>query len=414
MAHKNRFLLLLLVIIALVLVLCRPARRSFSEGERKKILILTTTGWGNFQASKALEHYLQNDYQVKLCYALKDLLAPLDPLYHITSQRYQGEEFYNLFVPGKHFRLLGWIYSLGSWYIQGQKKRIHTIFSNYFTKMQPDLIISVIPIINNIVLDVAQELNIPFLLVPTDLDVTPYIIDITNPTYKKFYIGLPFDDEEIKKPLVDARIPNEQIFIVGAPLKTDFFTSAVAEAMADVSAEVLTKADKPTIMILMGSYGSDEITHYVTELLKVEMPIHIIACIGKNEKSKVQLEALSIPSHINLTIVGFTEHIADYMAVSDILISKSGTLSVCEALYMNVPLFLDATSALLPWEKFNHHFIKKHGFGVCIENFPDVAPLVTKMLQDNDWLQFYRENSAKLEKKDCSREVVELVEKIIK
>jgi processive 1,2-diacylglycerol beta-glucosyltransferase len=379
---------------------------------KKKILILTTIGGGgNLEAGKAIESYLKNDYQVESSFVFRDILKELDPLKFITAEEYSGEEFYNLLMPGKYFRILGLMYELGAWYIQLQKEKVHAALRDYITQNQPDLLISVIPIINNIVLDVAQELDIPFLLMPTDLDISPYIINIEKPAYEKFYIGLPFDDEEIMAPLETAHIPRHYITIVGSPLKTHFF---IKKNKTILKKKYTFDPHKPVIMTLMGSHGSDDMKEYVTQLLKIDLPAHIIACIGKNEKSQKELSKLSVPDHLSLSIVGFTPDIADYMAISDILISKSGTLSLSEALYTNLPLLLDATSSLLPWEKFNHQFIKQHGFGTSIKQFDEIAPLVSAMIKDKSWLNLYKNNIEKWEKKNFPVEIKKLVERIFK
>ena len=53
--------------------------------------------------------------------------------------------------------------------MQLRHKEIQQLLHDYFIQTKPSLIISVIPLINNIILDAAQELNIPFMMVPTDL-----------------------------------------------------------------------------------------------------------------------------------------------------------------------------------------------------------------------------------------------------
>src|SRR5438045_9662837 len=116
---------------------------------------------------------------------------------------------------------------------------------------------------------------------------------------------------------------------------------------------------------------------YIAELLKISKPFHLLACIGSNESCRANIEKLlSTAPHISSFVIGFTENIADYMTMSDLIITKSGTLSVCESLYKNLPLFLDATSSILVWEKFNHTFIKNQGFGISIANYNEVVPLI--------------------------------------
>lgn len=376
----------------------------------KKIIILTSSGGGgHLSASSALETYLCSDYEPESVHVFK-LLQHLDPILMLTDNKYSCEELFNVLLPKKYARSLNWIYRLGSRYIQWRKKDIHKKLRHHFIEQNPALIISVVPILNNIVLEVAQELRIPFLLIPTDLNISMYIMHIMNPTYKQFYIGLAFNDKDIMKYIKKNRISNDHITILGPPLKADFFIHKNKDLLKQ---EYLIVEHKPVIMILMGSQGSNETEKYTKQLLTLSFPVHLLVCIGKNIKSKNSLAKLSIPAHISISIIDFTPHIADYMTMADILISKSGTQSVCEALYTNIPLFLDATSTTLPWEQFNHTFIKKHHFGELIKKYKQIVPLVTSLIQDSQKLTFYKHNIKKLEKKVFTKELLLLLEKIV-
>lgn len=373
---------------------------------KKKILILTSLAGGNKHAAQAMQEYLKNDYEIELCPAFEHILAPIDPFKVITFGLSSGEKFYNTFVPGKHFEFLGWLYGQGRWYYgQFQKEKSHNLLRNYFIESKADLIISVIPVINNIILEVAQELHKPFILAPTDLDIEPYIMNISNPTYKNFYLSLPFNDPDITAPLDKANI---SYHTVGAPLKPSFFTPKDKIALRK---KYTISGEKPTVMILMGSLGSNDIKNYAIQLLSLKKPCNLLILTGSNEESKDDLEKLKLfmPSHITMEIIGNTDFVADYMALSDLFITKSGTMSVCEALYMNLPMFLDATSTLLPWEKFNHHFIKKDIFGLSIRSYDDIAGLVNNILEHPDELELYKNNIKKLEKKNFSIEFPALI-----
>jgi UDP-N-acetylglucosamine:LPS N-acetylglucosamine transferase len=263
---------------------------------------------------------------------------------------------------------------------------------------------------NYIILDIAQELRIPFLLIPTDLDVTLYIQRIKHPTYKQFYIGLSFDDKDILKPIKKNHIAPAHIITLGAPLKTDFFAHQKKDFLKE---QYNIPKNKPVIMLLMGSRGSYETEKYTQQLLKIPFPTHLLVCIGKNLKSKEVVQTFAVPEHITLSLIEFTPHIADYMTIADVLISKSGTQSVCEALYKNIPLFIDALTNPLPWEKFNHIFIKKHHFGQLIKKYKQIMPLMTSLIEEPQQLVTYKHNIKKLEKKNFSQELLTLVKKIV-
>ena len=385
--------------------------------KKKKILILTSFTGGNKLAAEAMQEYLEPDYEVQLCKPFIEILYPIDPIHSMTLGTYSGEQLYNKFVTGGHFDFLGWIYGMGKDYIQSEKKATtHDLLHNYFKEHNPDLIISVIPVINNIVLDVAREMEKPFILAPTDLDVSPYITDITNPNYEKFYLCSIFDDPDIMEPIQKANIP---IHIVGAPLKSAFFTPTPKDKIypKDPNLKLYNyDSKKPTIMVLMGSGGLDDIKKYAIQLLLLKNPCNLIMCVGNNKDSEIELNKLKpmAPPHITMDVIGWTKYIADYMALSDLFITKSGTMSVCEALYRNLPLLLDKTSEVLLWEQFNHHFVKKHGFGQSIPQYDAVVPLVDTLLGQPRLLGIYRKNIEQFEKKTFPKEFRELVDKILK
>lgn len=377
---------------------------------KNKILILTSTGGGgHFAASTAIEAQLKKNYEVSAVNVFKDLLKPLDPFSFFTLSKYSGEEIYNTFAPSKSFRILSLFYYFGIWYMQFRRTEIQTILHDYFVQTKPALIISVIPLINNIILDAAQELNIPFVIVPTDLDLHMYLRSIDKPTFKQFKVCLPFDDEQIMPPVRDVHIPDDQTTVVGMPLKADFFET---KNKRNLKIQLGIPRNKPVIMLLMGSQGSD-VENYAQQLTKINQPAHLLLCIGTNETSKKAIEALTFQKHTTVSVVGFTDRISDYMAVSDLLITKSGTLSVCEAIYMNLPMLLDATSYILPWEKFNHTFIKHHNFGDSITEYAMIEPLVSSLLLNKKKLKEYKLNLKNFKKKKNKDEIEQLIKQML-
>jgi len=377
----------------------------------KKILILTSIGGGgHISTSSALFSYLSKDFEIQTINLFKDLLSPLDLFHKLTFGRFHGEDIYNYFISKKKVWILTLFYKLGIWNIALQKRKIKKIVLDYIKQNNYDLIISVIPFANHIILEAAQELNIPFLLIPTDLDLRTYLIGISQPQYEKFYLAIPFYDKRIYAQIDDAKIPHHHIHIIGALLRNDFYLMKNTHHLKN---ELNLPKDKHIVMILMGAQGSCEMVKFIQALSAITVPIHIIACIGKYNSIKTKLNSIKLPPHISLSIITFTSHIADFMTTADILITKSGSISVFESIYMHTPMLLDATSMILPWEEFNHHFIKQHNFGTSISSYKHVAPLTESILKNKKVLSFYKTNLIQFHKKNGKEEIIKLINTIL-
>jgi processive 1,2-diacylglycerol beta-glucosyltransferase len=377
----------------------------------KKILILTSSGGGgHLSTSNALAFYLKNDYDTTTLNIFADLLQSLDPLRVLTRNSFGLEDFYNFFIQKNQSWLLTLFYRWGVWFIRLRRKKIEALLQDYCQKHAIDLIISVIPIINNITLTVAQKLDIPFLLIPTDLDTRTYLVDIQNPDYKKFYLAIPFDDPQIDAPIIQAHINKNQLLTIKTLLRPDFFENKNILLLKN-------KLDIPdntvTVMILMGARGSHTIEKLCKEMAHIKKPMHLIVCIGTYEKIKKNIEKIRFPSTTTISLVDFTQHISDLMAVSDIIFSKSGSISVYEALCMNKPLLLDATSKVLPWELFNHHFVENHHFGKSIKKYSDIIPLISSLIADPKQLTTYHNNLKAFNAKNSTREITSVIKDIL-
>jgi len=272
------------------------------------------------------------------------------------------------------------------------------------------MVISVVPLINGALLDATEQLNIPLIVIPTDLDSRTFVEGINYPSYKKFRYCLPFDDTTIKTTIKNAQICNSQVIVSGFPIRADFFEPKDTAALRQ-SYGIPT--DTPVILLMLGGLGSADIVPFITQLKKIELPVHLLVCIGKSEHLRGALARIVLPEHINMTIVSFTNRVSDLMAIADLLITKSGSVSVCEGLYMGIPMLLDGTSSsILRWEKLNHSFIRKHHIGTTVHKHGDIAQLATKILTSKQ-KDAPIKNSFSFEKNDARKELVSVVNSLL-
>lgn len=125
---------------------------------------------------------------------------------------------------------------------------------------------------------------------------------------------------------------------------------------------------------------------YVKKILSLGMDIHLLICVGRDKVLKKRIEQLIgclMRKPTTCTVIGFTDQIADLMAVSNLLITKTGSLSVNEAVHMKLPMLLDCTSKVLFWEQPNIGFVKERGFGEAITSLNHLETMLASYLPDN-------------------------------
>lgn len=377
----------------------------------KKILILSCeSGGGHISATKAIQQYLIHDYYLMEIEFFDVILKSIDPLPYITGNKYKSEDVYNYCLQRKWTLLPNILYYNSLFYFFIFKRVIKRLVREYFDSIKPDLIISDIPIINGLVYAVCQEQNIPFLIVPTDLDPSTFLrsLRIKN---NNLLITRTFDDHLIEQKFDQFSIPKNKLVLAGFPLRQQFFEEKNIHLIKE---HYQISPEKKVILILMGAAGSKASLLYVKELLSNPLSLHLIVCLGKNGRIRKDLMNLKLPVNISMTILGPIENIADLMAISDICITKCGTVSVCEAIYMNLPMLLDNTSTPLKWEKFNIKFVTAHNFGFVINRYSQVNSMVISILTDTLLYKSLKNSLEAYHKEFFGTHIKQLVKSLLK
>jgi processive 1,2-diacylglycerol beta-glucosyltransferase len=377
----------------------------------KKILIYSSIGGGGHEsARKAITAYLEHDYDISYEHMFDTTLAPMDLIHYITFKNYSGVRMYNYFVQRKFFRLINLSYYLGRKYIHFFNKLINRNIKKSVIKHKPDLVISVIPIVNNAILAITKQMNIPLIIIPTDLDVNTFVFGLKGPYPKNFRFILAFKNNGIESTICQADIPNEQKIIGGFPIRPEFFTPKNRDA---IKQKYNLPNNKPIILLLMGAAGSIGSYEYAKYIAQIKQPMHLIVVLGRDKQLRSKIKKINFPDYITITIFDFIEEMADLMAVSDICITKSGTVSVMETIYSDLPVLLDATNNVLAWEQFNHDFIRRNNFGESIFLYKNIAEKVSYYISHPEQIKKIKENIASFEKKNLGIEIKKIIEKLL-
>lgn len=363
----------------------------------KKIIIFTSSGGnGHVSAMRAIQACLEDEYTVKPVFIFEEVFKNVDPIAIISWGHFTGENLYNFFLRRKWYKILNLFYRIGYRYFSWREQTITHILEAYLAQEKPAVIISVVPIINGAIMQAAHHNKIPFLLVPTDLDVYTFVRGIKHPAYKNFHMTLGFNDPILWKSVQQFSINPTSVTVAGLPLRKEFFEPKDPVALKQ---EFGIPNGKPVILLIMGGQGNTSIATFTQQLAALTIPAHLIICVGKDESVKKQLAKITVNPGISYTILGFTQRISDLLAISDLLITKSGSVSFWEGISMEVPMILDSTCTLLYWECLNHTLLKKNNLGICLENTDDLKGIVTMLLADTNKYAQIKKNLTALDKK---------------
>jgi hypothetical protein len=361
---------------------------------KKKILVLISEGGGGHKsAGESLRETLGSFYDVEVINVMGEVLQPLDSLSVITNRTLSGEDLYNLFLQwGFHFITRLYV-AIGNRYMIMNCQKVEDLFARYLNseKKLPDLIISTIPVFNCGLILASRQKEIPFLLLPTDLDTKLCLNgmkELSIDDHNFFRLALPYDDPDVRVKVVqNSNLKAEQLEVTGFPVRRASQKKYSEKEIQNLRKKHGLFEGYQTITLLAGAQGGELIFEHTKNVSRIHSKMRLEAniCVGLNGRigqtiidwllrkggTLIQRDAkcTSIRSKqgVILHIRGFTREIIEIMACSKLLITKTGSCSVNEGIYLGVPLLLDNTrhssARHFWWERFNIHFIKKLGVG---------------------------------------------------
>jgi len=386
------------------------AIQPFSYSRKKKILVLVSHGGGGHKsAGEAIEQILGSSYDVEIANAFETILRNIDPLSLITGGAYTGEDLYNFLLKNHQKKFLRLLVESGRKAINGP--RVKRAFDKYFSKTAtlPDLIISTIPWMNYGAICAAHAREIPYLIVPTDLDGSTFLSGFPeNATPLNFKIALSYDDPQIREiTFQNKQLCDQQLHLIGFPVKPACLHKYSSQEQAKIRSMFHLFESHKTITLVMGAVGGNLIYNHLKSIISLDprehgLHLELNVCTGSNVKMATKLQELllaegarPLPNNTYLLPTGFVVHVRGYvsnliqlMAVSDLVITKTGSCTVNEVIYLEKKLLLDntdrSTARYLAWEEFNVPFVEKYGLGLQFTDSRQLPMLIPSILKYPD------------------------------
>lgn len=137
-------------------------------------------------------------------------------------------------------------------------------------------------------------------------------------------------------------VPESKIAVTGIPVRPGFGRRHDKVA---IRARYGLHPDRPIVLFLSGGFAAGPMRRSILGLWMERRDIQILAVCGRNERMRRQVAALPRPAGAVLHALGFVEHPDELMAISDLVVSKSGGITTSECMASGKPLFISASIA---------------------------------------------------------------------
>ncbi|MCB0214202.1 MAG: hypothetical protein KDJ52_32990 [Anaerolineae bacterium] len=345
----------------------------------KKVLIISNNSGGGHRhtAGTLTQALTQYGWQPEVVSIYQEIFPDYFNILGI-----EGEAFYNKLVLTRE--MTGFVYRLFficAYYLimVPHRQKLAKRLAEFLAQKQPDLVISLIPGLNQIIADSVRQVEppIPFAILQTDLfefhepfwltpkgswfvaDDHTYTIVGTDEAYQQVCSMFVTDTERVFK-------------LSGTLINPCFFE----KPQFDIAAErrILGLAsDRPVGLFLYGGFAPHRVLKAAKALNRLGSEAQFIFICGKNEVLKHRLEAVA--TRYNKVVVGYTSQVPYYMHLSDFLIGKPGPGTIMEGLAANLPLLMDISNVIIH-ESNNIAWVERYGFGL---SFNDTTQLLARI-----------------------------------
>ncbi|NLJ58967.1 MAG: glycosyltransferase [Tissierellia bacterium] len=279
-------------------------------------------------------------------------------------------------------------------------KRVVELYRNFgFKKLReitetfkPDIIINTFPILASLKIKNAQGKNIPVFNIVTDFYVHKLWI---SKDIDKFYIATHELQEELKK----MNIPLNKTVVSGIPIRDAF---EEVDNISKLHAKFNFRRGKRIVLINSGAFGVfKNIKKVCIELCK-HKNIQVAVVCGNNKVQKANLESLGLR---NLKVFGFIENIHELYKIASCMITKSGGITLSEALAVQLPLII--IKPIPGQEKENALYFEKKGAAIIANNTCQIVNSTIDLINNPPLLNAMRKNMKKMYNRSSSSKIVD-------
>ena len=177
--------------------------------------------------------------------------------------------------------------------------------------------------------------------------------------------------EYSKRDLVKRGIPAEKILVSGIPCEKAF---TAKYDRSRLSLKLNLDPDRKTVFLLGGGFGVGPIQKMVKSLDGAPGDFQCIVVCGYNPPLYGSLKEFAKTARHKIHVLSFVDNVHELMACSDVLVSKSGGITVTEALNAELPMVV--IRPVPGQETRNYRFLRDNNACLRINDPGEIAGII--------------------------------------
>ncbi|MEW5300952.1 MAG: hypothetical protein WDW36_003840 [Sanguina aurantia] len=247
-----------------------------------------------------------------------------------------------------------------------------------FDKYQPDLLVSVHPLMQHVPLWILRSRIKAGTYRP--INFATVVTDFTTCHNTWFAPGVTrcfVPTEFCKKLGLRQGLNEDQISTYGLPIRP-IFSKRLAPKRS-LKRQLGLDPDVPAILLVGGGEGMGALEVTVEQMaLKLGTRCQMVVICGRNKKLLDRIQGTQHASGMRVLACGFVDNIHEWMAASDCIITKAGPGTIAEALIAGLPILLNGNIPCQ--EEGNIPYVIDNGVGAFEKQPAKIADIVV------DWL----------------------------
>ncbi len=271
---------------------------------------------------------------------------------------------------------------------------------NKITKLikeyNPDIVISVHPLLNHVISKTLNKQGIPFIILITDL------LNVYQSWFDKNSTLHIAPTKYVEEECLKHKILNVKTYAI--PIDPKF---SIKINRDKIYKKYKLSKNKKTILITSGGFGTIKAKKIIEKFDYLHDKYQIIVVNGKNQKSKDSIAKMK--KQIKVLNFGFVDNMYELMSISDFAISKAGAITLQELISKGViPIVIEFINGQ---EKGNIKYIKKEKIGIIAEQ--NYLEVIEELVNNPKKIDEMKNNMLKLKDTNSRKKIIREIIKIM-